>query len=83
MVTCHDLGTDKTLLYSAFGAGAISIKCTAFDVPTVIYHLTNLLLLALGGEKKQHTHKKKTTTKHLRAQSNSIKTEGNMPLGLQ
>lgn len=49
MVTCHDLGTDKTLLYSGFGAVAINIKCTASDVLTIIYHLTNLLLLALGG----------------------------------
>lgn len=58
MVTCHDLGTDKTLLYSGFGAVAINIKCTASDVLTIIQHLTNLLLLALGKKTKPKPNNK-------------------------
>lgn len=44
MVTCHDLGTDKTLLDSGLGAVAINIKLA--EVLTITYHLTNLLLVA-------------------------------------
>lgn len=57
MVTCHDLGTDQTLLYSGFGAAAINIKCAASDVLTITYHLTNLLLLALGKKEPKPNNK--------------------------
>lgn len=57
MVTCHDLGTDKTLLDSGFGAVAINIKLTAPEVLTITLHLTNLLLAAPG--KKNDPNKTK------------------------
>lgn len=83
MVTCHDLGTDKTLLYSGFGAVAINIKCTASDVLTIIYHLTNLLLLALGGGGGGGGHDM-TQQNQITAQGSiQLKIKGNMALGLQ
>lgn len=85
MVTCYDLGTDKTLLCSGFGAIAINIKCTASDVLTIIYHLTNLLLLALvggggGGQGRHDTTQQNQTTAQGSIQ---LKIKGNMALGLQ
>lgn len=35
MVTCHDLGTDKTLLDSGLGAVEIYIKLAAPEVQTI------------------------------------------------
>lgn len=35
MVTCHNLGIDKTLLDFALGAAAINIKLTAPEVQTI------------------------------------------------
>lgn len=60
MVTCHDLGTDKTLLDSGLGTVIINTKLGAPEVLTITQHLTNLLLAAPGKKMTQTKPNNKT-----------------------
>lgn len=83
-VTCHDLGTDKTLRYSGFGAAAINTKRTAPDLLPIIDRSTALLLAAHNEPAQaltqlQQNQRKSGLRTSLRAASASDTTESPSP----